>query len=208
MNRGLAYDSDAGRAYAAGVTALMPAEAALQSSPHRRATRAARSRGTRVNREPYLKVMGMHRDAAYRLDRQSLPTDLLDSHADRLGRGGGARREGRIPQRAALRARAHRHDRLPDGLRHDRRRARYRADQVQAPGRRRLPEDRQQHRAGRAQAPGLLGAADRGDRRATSTSTRRSRARRTSRTSTSPSSTAPSSPPTGHAASTTTGTSR
>ncbi len=46
MNRGLAYDSDAGRSYSAAVTALMQAEAALQSAPASPATRAARSRAT------------------------------------------------------------------------------------------------------------------------------------------------------------------
>ncbi|MDP9269618.1 MAG: vitamin B12-dependent ribonucleotide reductase [Chloroflexota bacterium] len=78
MNRGLAYDSDAGRAYAAGVTALMQAEAALQSSRISR-DQGGPFAGYAINREPYLKVMGMHRDAAYRLDRQAIPTDLLDS---------------------------------------------------------------------------------------------------------------------------------
>jgi ribonucleoside-diphosphate reductase alpha chain len=45
MNRGLAYDSDGGRAYAAAVTAIMQSEAALQSA-RISATRAARSAAT------------------------------------------------------------------------------------------------------------------------------------------------------------------
>ncbi len=78
MNRGLAYDSDAGRAYAAVITAIMQGESELQSA------RIARDQGGpfagyAVNREPYLRVMNQHRDAAYRLDRQSVPTDLLDA---------------------------------------------------------------------------------------------------------------------------------
>ncbi|MEX1278915.1 MAG: LAGLIDADG family homing endonuclease [Chloroflexota bacterium] len=78
MNRGLAYDSDEGRAYAAVIAALEQAESGLQSA------RMARDQGGPfagygINREPYLKVMGMHRDAAYRLDRQVIPTDLLDA---------------------------------------------------------------------------------------------------------------------------------
>jgi len=78
MNRGLAYDSDAGRAYSAAVTALMQSEAALQSA------RIARDQGGPFagyapNREPYLKVMHQHRDAAYRMDRNLLPTEMLDS---------------------------------------------------------------------------------------------------------------------------------
>ena len=78
MNRGLAYDSEAGQAYAAAITALMQAESALQSG------RIARDQGGPFvgyapNRDPYLGVMGMHRDAAYRIDRQLVPVDLLDS---------------------------------------------------------------------------------------------------------------------------------
>jgi ribonucleoside-diphosphate reductase alpha chain len=78
MNRGLAYDSDAGREYSAAVTALMQAEAALQSARISRDQGGAFA-GYAVNEQPYLKVMGMHRDAAYRLDRQGIPTDLLDA---------------------------------------------------------------------------------------------------------------------------------
>ncbi len=78
MNRGLAYDSDTGREYSAAVTALMQAEAALQSARISRDQGGAFA-GYAVNQEPYLKVMGMHRDAAYRLDRQRIPADLLDA---------------------------------------------------------------------------------------------------------------------------------
>jgi len=78
MNRGLAYDSDGGRSYAAAITALMQAEAQLQSA------RIARDQGGpftgyAVNREPYLKVMNQHRDAAYRLSQELIPEDLLDA---------------------------------------------------------------------------------------------------------------------------------
>ncbi len=55
----------------------------------------------------------------------------------------GAGREARLPQRAGHRARAHRHHRLPDGLRHHRHRARHRAGEIQAARRRRHVEDRQ-----------------------------------------------------------------
>ena len=79
MNRGLAYDSDAGRAYAAAVTALMQSEAALQSARISR-DQGGPFAGYAVNREPYLKVMNQHRDAAYRMDgRPAFPTDLLDA---------------------------------------------------------------------------------------------------------------------------------
>src|SRR5687767_6502563 len=78
MNRGLAYDSDAGRAYSAAVTALMQSEAALQSARISR-DQGGPFAGYDVNREPYLKVMGQHRDAAYRIDRNLVPTDLVDA---------------------------------------------------------------------------------------------------------------------------------
>src|SRR5204862_74787 len=50
-------------------------------------------------------------------------------------------------------------------LRHDRRRARHRARQVQEAGRRRGAQDRQQHGAGGAPPPGLRRARDPGGRR-------------------------------------------
>ena len=78
MNRGLAYDSEAGRAYCAAVTALMQSEAALQSARISR-DQGGPFAGYDVNREPYLKVMGQHRDAAYRIDRNLVPTDLVDA---------------------------------------------------------------------------------------------------------------------------------
>jgi ribonucleoside-diphosphate reductase alpha chain len=78
MNRGLAYDSDTGRAYSAAVTALMQSEAALQSARISR-DQGGPFRGYAINREPYLNVMTQHRDAAYRMDRNLIPTDLLDA---------------------------------------------------------------------------------------------------------------------------------
>ena len=78
MNRGLAYDSDEGRAYAAAITALMQGEAELQSARISRDQGGAFA-GYASNAEPYLGVMNQHRDAAYRMDRQTVPTDLLDA---------------------------------------------------------------------------------------------------------------------------------
>ena len=78
MNRGLAYDSDAGRAYAAAITALMQSESELQSARISR-DQGGPFAGYAINREPYLKVMHQHRDAAYRLDRDPIPKDLLDA---------------------------------------------------------------------------------------------------------------------------------
>ena len=77
MNRGLAYDSDGGRAYAAALT--------RSCRRRRRCSRRGSPRpgrpfaGYQVNREPYLKVMRQHRDAAYRIDAPNVPEDLLDA---------------------------------------------------------------------------------------------------------------------------------
>ncbi|HEX2799658.1 MAG TPA: vitamin B12-dependent ribonucleotide reductase, partial [Thermoanaerobaculia bacterium] len=77
MNRGLAYDSDEGRAYAAAITAIMQGEAELQSARISRDQGGAFA-GYAVNREPYLKVMNQHRDAAYRIPAdQAIPADML-----------------------------------------------------------------------------------------------------------------------------------
>ena len=78
MNRGLAYDSDAGREYSAARHRAHAGGGCLQSSRIARDQGGAFA-GYAVNQEPYLKVMGMHRDAAYRLDRQRIPADLLDA---------------------------------------------------------------------------------------------------------------------------------
>ena len=69
MSRGLAYDSDEGRNYAAALTAIMHGEAYRQSASSP-ATTAARSAAYDENREPFLRVIDKHRDAAYRI-----PTD-------------------------------------------------------------------------------------------------------------------------------------
>ena len=96
-------------------------------------------------------------------DRQAPPArahDRLDARAarsccesalDGLGRGLRARRPARLPQQPGHGARAHRHHRLHDGLRHHRHRARHRARQVQEARGRRDDEDRQPVGAGRAE---------------------------------------------------------
>ena len=78
MNRGLAYDSEEGRAYAGAITAIMQSESALQSG------RIARDQGGAFegyapNREAYLKVMNQHRDAALRLQDLPAPDELVDA---------------------------------------------------------------------------------------------------------------------------------
>jgi len=76
MSRGLAYDSDEGRAFAGAVTAIMTGEAYRQSAV------IARDHGGAfndyaVNEGPFLRVIGKHRDAAYDLDEHFAPPELV-----------------------------------------------------------------------------------------------------------------------------------
>jgi ribonucleoside-diphosphate reductase alpha chain len=78
MSRGLPYDSDAGRAYAAAITAVMTGEAYAQSA------RIARDQGGPFagyakNREPFLRVMRKHRDALRDINTTYVPADLRDA---------------------------------------------------------------------------------------------------------------------------------
>jgi ribonucleoside-diphosphate reductase alpha chain len=75
MSRGLPYDSDAGRDYAATLTALMTGEAYAQSA------RIARDcggpfTGYEKNRDPFLRVMRKHRDAMRDVNARNVPSDL------------------------------------------------------------------------------------------------------------------------------------
>jgi ribonucleoside-diphosphate reductase alpha chain len=76
MNRGLAYDSSEGQAYAGAITSVMTAEAYRQSAI------IARDHGGpfaeyRKNEKPFLRVIEKHRDAAHGIpDKQSVPADL------------------------------------------------------------------------------------------------------------------------------------
>ncbi|MGC8834349.1 MAG: vitamin B12-dependent ribonucleotide reductase, partial [Armatimonadota bacterium] len=77
MARGLPYDSDEGRAYAAAVTALMTGAA------YRHSARMAKVKGPfngfAVNREPMLRVIERHRSYLDRIDASLVPEDLLRS---------------------------------------------------------------------------------------------------------------------------------
>jgi ribonucleoside-diphosphate reductase alpha chain len=77
MDRGLPYDSDAGRAYAAALTALMHGEAYLQSA--RVAAALGPFAGYTPNAEPMLRVIDKHRQAAYKIDGTLVPRELLRS---------------------------------------------------------------------------------------------------------------------------------
>jgi ribonucleoside-diphosphate reductase alpha chain len=80
MALGMPYDSDQGRSYAAAITALMTGEAYLQSA--RIAEQMGPFAGYAPNREPMLKVIGLHKAAAYKLDPSYVPLDLIRAARD------------------------------------------------------------------------------------------------------------------------------
>ena len=75
MSRGLSYDSDEGRNFAATVTSIMHGEANCQSA--RIAATRGPFAGYAKNKEPMLRVMGQHRKAAQGLLKVGVPTELL-----------------------------------------------------------------------------------------------------------------------------------
>src|SRR6202166_3739274 len=101
MAAGLPYDSDAGRDYAACVTAIMCGEAYLQSSriaeqcqPLTPITDTVQTRlgvtksedmpgaacpGWYINREPFLDVIRMHRASVNNINKSNVPPSLLDA---------------------------------------------------------------------------------------------------------------------------------
>jgi ribonucleoside-diphosphate reductase alpha chain len=74
MQMGVPYDSDEGRAIAAALTAIMCGHA-YRTSAEMASSKGAFN-GFAKNREPMLRVMGMHRDAAYQINRDKCPPDL------------------------------------------------------------------------------------------------------------------------------------
>jgi ribonucleoside-diphosphate reductase alpha chain len=77
MDRGVPYDSDAGRAYAAAVTALMHGEAYAQSA--RVASAMGPFAGHAKNADPMLRVIDKHRQHAHMIDSTLVPKELLQS---------------------------------------------------------------------------------------------------------------------------------
>jgi ribonucleoside-diphosphate reductase alpha chain len=77
MSRGLPYDSDAGRSYAAAITALMCGEAYATSA--RIAAHKQPFNGYERNREPFLAVMRKHQAHADGIDSKLVPSDLLSA---------------------------------------------------------------------------------------------------------------------------------
>jgi ribonucleoside-diphosphate reductase alpha chain len=76
MSRGLPYDSDAGRDYAAAITALMHGAAYAQSAKIAR-DHGGPFAGYEKNREPFLRVMRKHRAALKDIDRTHVPKGLF-----------------------------------------------------------------------------------------------------------------------------------
>ena len=164
MADGVPYDSDPGRGTAAAITALMTGRA------YRRSAQIAAALGPyeryRENREPHNQVMRMHRDAAH-----AIADDTCRGHGTARARHAarGTRRSSWVSATATATRRprcSHLPGRFqfPDGLRHDRRRARLLAGEVQGAGRRRADDDRQPHRPAGAARRSATPTADRADR--------------------------------------------
>jgi ribonucleoside-diphosphate reductase alpha chain len=77
MNRGLPYDSDSGRAYAAAITALMHGEAYAQSA--RIAGAMGPFAGYDRNAEPMLRVIDKHRQHAHMIDASLVPRAVMET---------------------------------------------------------------------------------------------------------------------------------
>jgi ribonucleoside-diphosphate reductase alpha chain len=75
MALGMPYDSDAGRAWAGALTALMTGHAYATSA--KTAARMGPFAGYAANEEPMLKVLRQHRAEAAKIDEELVPPDLL-----------------------------------------------------------------------------------------------------------------------------------
>ncbi len=77
MAQGLPYDSDAGRAWAAAITALLTGHAYATSA--RTASRMGPFAGMHDNEQPMLNVLRMHQAAAANIDEDVVPPELLSA---------------------------------------------------------------------------------------------------------------------------------
>ncbi len=77
MARGIAYDSEDGRDYAAAITSILSGESYSQSA--RIAAKVGPFEGYVINQEPFLRVIDKHRRAAYRINNRPLPADLAEA---------------------------------------------------------------------------------------------------------------------------------
>jgi ribonucleoside-diphosphate reductase alpha chain len=77
MARGLPYDSDEGRDYAAAISALMSGHAFAISS--RIAMRLGPFKGYTANEKPFLNVIDMHRTHAYKIPQDEVPKEIRNA---------------------------------------------------------------------------------------------------------------------------------
>ena len=77
MARGLPYDSDDGRDYAAAITALMTGQAYLTSA--KMAAELGPFEGYEFNREPCLRVLQQHRAALAQIEPAHVPLELMSA---------------------------------------------------------------------------------------------------------------------------------
>ncbi len=75
MSRGLSYDSNEGRNLAASITALLTGHTYYQST--KIAERIGAFEMYKENEEPLREVMQMHRSAAYEINQEGVPAELL-----------------------------------------------------------------------------------------------------------------------------------
>ncbi len=76
MDRGLPYDSDEGRDYAAAITSIMCGQAYLTSAEV--ASQMGPFKGYELNREPMLEVIRKHRAAVNGINANRVPEDMLE----------------------------------------------------------------------------------------------------------------------------------
>ena len=177
MAQGLPYDSDAGRAWAAAITALLTGHAYATSA--RTAARMGPFAGYHENAEPMLNVLRMHQGEAARIDEDVVPPELLSAAQEAWDQAVDLAEAYGVRNSQASRAGPDRHHRPADGLRHHRCRARPRTGQDEEAGRRRHDVDRQPDGAPGPGQAGLRRPTRRTRSSPTSTSTCRSSVRRT-----------------------------
>jgi ribonucleoside-diphosphate reductase alpha chain len=78
MSMGIPYDSDQGRDWAAGLTAIMCGQAYLTSA-RIAADSTGPCAGYAVNEDPFLDVIRMHRDATLRIDSKRVPQAVYEN---------------------------------------------------------------------------------------------------------------------------------
>ena len=77
MSLGVPYDSDAGRAWAGAISAIMTGQAYLTSA--RVAESVGPCPGFPINEEPFLEVIQMHRDAVNGIDSKLVPAPMFEA---------------------------------------------------------------------------------------------------------------------------------